>query len=246
MYAFLCGAGCPWRAIRLLVRQPALWRYVAIPVGLNLLVGVVLYATLLLAGFRFIAMLVEGWPAWIAWLLRGLLVITLFVTLGYVLVRFGVVLGAPFYSRLSELLEERLCGTAPASPPFTLTGIARDLGRAMAFELKKLLLALAIGLPILLLHLIPGAGSLLALLGGLALGATLACLDFFDPPLERRRLSFRAKLAFIRRHLPGSAGFGLVCLGLVSLPLLNLLTVPVCIAAGTIFFCEAAAEPPAK
>jgi CysZ protein len=181
-----------------------------------------------------------------AWLLRGLLVIALFVALGYLLVRFGVVLGAPFYSRLSELLEERLCGTAPASPPFTLTGIARDLGRAMAFELKKLLLALAIGLPMLLLHLIPGAGSVLALLGGLALGATLACLDFFDPPLERRGLSFRAKLGFIRRHLPASAGFGLVCLGLVSLPLLNLLTVPVCIAAGTIFFCEATAEPPAK
>ena len=246
MYTLLRGASCPWRAIRLLVRQPALWRYVAIPVGLNLLVGVVLYATLLLAGFRFIAMLVEGWPTWIAWLLRSLLLITLFVALGYVLVLFGVVLGAPFYSRLSELLEEHLRGTAPASPPVTLAGIARDLGRAIAFELKKLLLALAIGLPILLLHLIPGAGSLLALLGGLALGATLACLDFFDPPLERRRLSFRAKLAFIRRHLPGSAGFGLVCLGLVSLPLLNLLTVPVCIAAGTIFFCEAAAEPPAK
>jgi len=246
MYAFLRGAGCPWRAIRLLVRQPVLWRYVAIPVGLNLLVGVVLYTTLLLAGFHLIGVLVEGWPPWMAWLLRGLLVIALFVALGYLLVRFGVVLGAPFYSRLSELLEERLRGTAPASPPITLTGIARDLGRAMAFELKKLLLALAIGLPMLLLHLIPGAGSVLALLGGLALGATLACLDFFDPPLERRGLSFRAKLGFIRRHLPASAGFGLVCLGLVSLPLLNLLTVPVCIAAGTIFFCEAAAEPPAK
>jgi CysZ protein len=200
----------------------------------------------LLAGFHLIGVLVEGWPAWIAWLLRGLLVITLFVTLGYVLVRFGVVLGAPFYSRLSELLEEHLRGTAPASPPVTLAGIARDLGRAIAFELKKLLLALAIGLPMLLLHLIPGAGSVLALLGGLALGATLACLDFFDPPLERRGLSFRAKLDFICRHFPASAGFGLVCLGLVSLPLLNLLTVPVCIAAGTIFFCEAAAEPPAK
>ncbi len=246
MYAFLRGAGCPWRAIRLLVRQPVLWRYVAIPVGLNLLVGVVLYTTLLLAGFHLIGVLVEGWPPWMDWLLRGLLVIALFVALGYLLVRFGVVLGAPFYSRLSELLEERLRGTAPASPPITLTGIARDLGRAMAFELKKLLLALAIGLPMLLLHLIPGAGSVLALLGGLALGATLACLDFFDPPLERRGLSFRAKLGFIRRHLPASAGFGLVCLGLVSLPLLNLLTVPVCIAAGTIFFCEATAEPPAK
>ncbi len=247
MYALLRGAGCPFRAIRLLVRQPVLWRYVAVPVGLNLLVGVVLYTTLLLAGFHLIGVLVEGWPAWIAWLLRALLIITLFVALGYVLVRFGVVLGAPFYNRMSELLEEHLRGTAPASPPVTLAGIARDLGRAIAFELKKLLLALSLGLPIFLLHLIPGAGSVLALLGGLAVGATLACLDFFDPPLERRGLSFRAKLGFIRRHLPASAGFGLVCLGLVSLPLLNLLTVPVCVAAGTIFFCEAtAAEPPAK
>ncbi len=245
MYALLRGAGCPFRAIRLLVCQPALWRYVAIPVGLNLLVGMALYTTLLLAGFHLIGVLAEGWPAWIAGLLRALLVITLFVALGYVLVRFGVVLGAPFYNRLSELLEERLRGTVPESPPLTLTGIVRDLGRAVSFELKKLLLVLAIGLPVLLLHLIPGAGSALALLGGLALGATVACLDFFDPPLERRGLSFRDKLGFIRRHLPASAGFGLVCLGLVSLPLLNLLTVPVCVAAGTIFFCEVAAEPPA-
>ncbi len=246
MYTLLRGAGCPFRAIRLLVCQPALWRYVAFPVALNLLVGVVLYTTLLLAGFHLIGVLVEGWPAWIAWLLRALLVITLFVALGYVLVRFGVVLGAPFYNRLSELLEERLRGTVPESSPLTLTGLARDLGRAISFELKKLLLVLAIGVPVLLLHLIPGAGSALAILGGLALGATIACLDFFDPPLERRGLSFRAKLGFIRRHLPASAGFGLVCLGLVSIPLLNLLTVPVCVAAGTIFFCEVAAEPPTK
>lgn len=241
---FLRGAGCPLRAIWLLVRQPGIWHYVAIPVGLNLLVGVALYTTLLLAGFRLIGTLVEGWPAWIAWLLYSLLVVVLFVGVGYVLVRFGVVLGAPFYGRLSEALEARLCGTSPAAVPLTLTGVARDLGRAVSFELKKLLLTLALGLPILLLHLIPGLGSLLATAGGLALGATVTCLDFFDPPLERRGLSFRAKLGFIRRHLPASAGFGLVCLGLVSLPLLNLLTVPICVVAGTVFFCEVASELP--
>jgi len=238
MSSFLRGASYPWRAAQLLVCQPSLWRYVAIPVALNLLVGIVLYVTLLLAGFHLLDTVVESWPLWMAWLLRGLLSIVLFVTLAYALVRFGVVLGAPFYNRLSELLEERMCGTAPASPPMTLAGIARDLGRAISFELKKLLLALTIGLFLLLLHLIPGVGSVLALLGGLSLGATLSCLDFFDPPLERRKLSFWAKLNFIRRHFPASVGFGLVCLGLVSLPLLNLLTVPVCIAAGTIFFCE--------
>jgi CysZ protein len=66
----------------------------------------------------------------------------------------------------------------------------------------------------------------------------IACLDFFDPALERRRLAFRRKLGVIRRGLPASAGFGLVCFGLVSVPLVNLLAIPLCITAGTLFFVE--------
>ncbi|WP_322494222.1 EI24 domain-containing protein [Chloroflexus sp.] len=241
MHAFLHGFSYPFRAIRLIAGQPLLWRYIAIPIGLNLLVGFVLYTTLLLAGFQAIDALLAGWPAWIEWLARGLLIVALFVGLGYLLVRFGVVLGSPFYSRLSELLEERLRGVAITAPPATPANIARDLGRALSFEVKKLLLTLAIGLPSLLLNLIPGAGSVLATIAGIALGATIACLDFFDPPLERRRLRFRAKLGFIRRHLPASAGFGLMCLGLVSIPLFNLVAVPICITAGTLFYCDVAA-----
>ncbi|WP_322487721.1 EI24 domain-containing protein [Chloroflexus sp.] len=242
MHALLHGFSYPFRAIRLIAGQPLLWRYIAIPIGLNLLVGFILYTTLLLAGFQAIDALLAGWPAWIAWLVRGLLIVVLFVGLGYLLVRFGVVLGSPFYSRLSELLEERLRGVAVTAPPATPANIARDLGRALAFELKKLLLTLAIGLPSLLLNLIPGAGSVLATIAGIAIGATIACLDFFDPPLERRRWRFRAKLSFIRRHLPASAGFGLICLGLVSVPLFNLVAVPICITSGTLFYCDVA-EP---
>ncbi|WP_413228768.1 EI24 domain-containing protein [Chloroflexus sp.] len=243
MRTLLHGFSYPFRAISLIVSQPVLWRYIAIPIGLNLLVGFVLYTTLLLAGFQAIDALLAGWPAWIEWLVRGVLVIALFVGIGYLLVRFGVVLGSPFYSRLSELLEERLRGVAITAPPPTPANIARDLGRAVLFELKKLLLTLVIGLPALLLNLIPGAGSILATIAGIALGATIACLDFFDPPLERRRLRFRAKLGFIRRHLPASAGFGLICLGLVSIPLFNLLAVPICITAGTLFYCDVAETP---
>lgn len=243
MRTLLYGFSYPFRAISLIVSLPVLWRYIAIPIGLNLLVGFVLYTTLLLAGFQAIDALLAGWPAWIEWLVRGVLVIALFVGIGYLLVRFGVVLGSPFYSRLSELLEERLRGVAITAPPPTLANIARDFGRAVLFELKKLLLTLVIGLPALLLNLIPGAGSILATIAGIALGATIACLDFFDPPLERRRLRFRTKLDFVRRHLPASAGFGLICLGLVSIPLFNLLAVPICITAGTLFYCDVAETP---
>jgi CysZ protein len=117
-------------------------------------------------------------------------------------------------------------------------GIVRDISRALLFELKKLVLAVGVGLLLLLLSLIPGVGTLAATVGGIALAALLVCLDFLDAPLERRRLHFREKLGIVFRSLPASASFSLVCLGLVSIPLLNLLTIPLCVASGTLFFCD--------
>lgn len=241
MQTFLGGALYPLRALGVLRRHPALWQYIIVPIFLNILAGVTLYAGLLVAGFRVIDGFIAGLPEWmafIAWLLRVLLVIALLIATGFVLVRFGVVIGAPFYSRLSERLEERFGSVVFDAPPPTVGNVARDIARALLFEIKKVLLALIIGAPTLLLNLIPVVGSFLATAGGIALGATISCLDFFDPPLERRRLRFRDKLGFIRQGLPATAGFGLVCLGLVSIPFINLFAVPLCITAGTLFFCD--------
>ncbi|MGQ9550582.1 MAG: EI24 domain-containing protein [Roseiflexus sp.] len=241
MTTLFAGAVYPLRALGVLRRQPALWKYIIVPVFLNVLVGAMLYVGLLFAGFRSIDAWIAGLPEWatvIAWLLRGLLVVVLLIAIGYLLVRFGVVIGSPFYSRLSERLEEERSGVAFDSPPPTVGNVIRDIARAVLFEIKKLILALIIGAPILLLNLIPGVGTVLATAGGIALGATISCLDFFDPPLERRRLRFREKLEFIRQGLPATAGFGLICLGLVSIPLINLFAVPLCITAGTLFYCD--------
>lgn len=241
MQTFFIGASYPLRALGVLRRHPTLWKYIIVPIFLNVLAGVTLYASLLAAGFRAIDGLIAGlseWMVFLAWVLRLLLIVALLITTGFVLVRFGVVIGSPFYSRLSERLEEQLSGVAFDAPPPTVGNVVRDIARALLFELKKLLLALMIGAPTLLLNLIPVVGSFLATVGGVALGATISCLDFFDPPLERRRLRFRDKLGYIRQGLPATAGFGLVCLGLVSIPLLNLFAVPLCIAAGTLFFCD--------
>jgi CysZ protein len=231
------GAAYPLRALGLLWRNRGLWGYVLVPLAVNLVVGVTLYAGLLLAGFGLIDGLVAGLPAWaapLAFLLRSLLVVGLLVATGFVLVRFGVVLGAPWYGRLSERIELMRLGRAPPSGG----GALRDLGRALVYEAKKLLLVAAVGLPLLLLNVIPGAGQALAAAGGLTLAATIACLDFFDAPLERRGFGFRARLGYARRTLPASAGFGLACVALISLPFLNLLCVPLCVAAGTLYCCD--------
>ncbi|MBC8074573.1 MAG: EI24 domain-containing protein [Chloroflexales bacterium] len=231
----------PFRALALLTRTPRLWRYVVVPLLVNVLVGLLLYAGLFFAGLQAINRVAVGEGALAATvrvLLQVLLIVGLLLLIGFVLVRFGVVLGAPWYGQLSAELEQRSTGIAPPEGAAGVGGALGDIGRALSFEAKKLLLLVAIGLPLLLLNLVPVAGNILATAGSIILGATIACLDFFDGPLERRRLAFRAKLGAIRRALPASAGFGLVCLGLVSIPLVNLVAIPICVAAGTLFVCD--------
>jgi CysZ protein len=192
--------------------------------------------------------IIASFPAWLSflgvltvafgWLLRVLLVSGLLLIIGFLLVQFGVILGSPWYGQLSEQLELLRNGQLPAEAPMNLGSSFRDIQRAIAFELRKLQILLSIGIPLLLLNFIPGVGSILSSLGGVALGATIVCLDFLDAPLERRRRPFQEKLEIIWASLPASGSFGLVCLGLVSIPLLNLLAIPLCVTAGTLFFCD--------
>lgn len=246
MNQFFVGTTYPFRAFGVLLRTPALWRYVVVPVLVNLVVATLLYGGLLFLGLRWVDANVgaaSGATAILAALLRVVLIIGLLIVIGFVLVRFGVVLGSPWYSQLSERLERQATGAAPPAAPLTVGGITYDLWRALAFEAKKLLLVIAIGLPLLLINLVPGAGQVAGTLGGFALGALIACLDFFDGPLERRRLRFRAKLQHVRATMPASLGFGLVCFGLISIPLVNLFSIPVCVAAGTLFLCDRVLRP---
>jgi CysZ protein len=235
------GLAYPLRALALLASRPSLWSYILIPILVNIVVGMTIYAGLLIVGLRAIDSFVAGLSSWAAVLsiiLRVLLIVGLLIGTGFVLVRLGVVLGAPWYSKLSNQLELLQTGKPLPEDGAGLSAALRDLGRALAFELKKLLLVLTIGLGLLLLNLIPVIGQALAIVGGIALGATISCLDFFDYPLERRRLGFRQKLRLIRQSMPASAGFGLACFWLVSIPFVNLLSIPLCVAAGTLFFCD--------
>lgn len=163
-----------------------------------------------------------------------LLNIILFIITGFIFAQFGTLLGAPWYGKLSEQLEKLKTGKVETVE----VGIIRDIGRAILFELKKLVLVAFVGIPLLLANFFPGIGTLISTVGGITLTAIIVCLDFLDAPLERRRLRFRRKLKMIFATLPASAGFSLVCLGLVSIPLLNLVTIPLCVASGTLFFCD--------
>ena len=241
MREVIAGASYPFRAVGLIARTPSLWPFLIVPVLLNIAVGALLYAGLLAAGLRGIDRLMAGLPPELGLLeplLQVLLVIALLLSTGFVFVRFGVVLGAPWYEALSARVERERSGSQPDTGRGGLLGALQDVVRQLGHESQKLGFVLGLGLLLLLLNLIPVAGTLLSTSGGVVLGATVACLDFLDPPLSRRRLSFGDKLRVVRRALPASAGFGLVALALVSVPFVNLLAVPLCVVAGTLFYVD--------
>lgn len=253
----IAGATYPLRGLLIFFRHPKLITYLIFPLLINIIVGIGLYVGLLLPGLNVIGgifddfdrrfdTLIASLPAWLNFLnviddilgyvVQIILIGLLLLVIGFLLVQFGVILGSPFYGQLSEQLEKLKTGKLP-EPPQGILAMVADIWRAILFEVKKLAILAVIGLPLLLLNFIPG-GSLIATIGGIALAAIVVCLDFLDGPLERRRLRFRDKLKVIRNSFPASATFGLVCQALITIPLLNFLAIPVCVAGGTLFFCD--------
>lgn len=258
-FGLIAGATYPFRALIFLVQNPKLWQYIVIPIVVNFITGILLYFGLLFPGLNQIDALVQslsGWiqglianlPPWvgvlalvavvIGWLLRLVLVAGLLILIGLLVLQIGSILGAPWYGQLSEQIEKLRTGQLPPVAE-GISALLRDIWRALMFEIKKLLFAGGFGILLFLLNFfIPIGGTVVATIIGVGVAATLVCLDFFDGPLERRRLSFRQKLKIVFGHLPASGSFALVCLLLISVPVFNLLVIPICVASGTLFFCD--------
>lgn len=254
-FGLVSGATYPLRALITFWHNPRLWQYVVVPILLNLAIALLLYGGLLFFGWQIVDQVrtaislwldnaIANLPTWLnflqyiivalAFLLRLLLILILLIVTGFFLTQFGVLLGSSWYGQLSEQLEKIRTGKTEIIE----VGFVSELGRAVLYELKKLVLIGVGGLFLLSFNFLPAIGTLGTTIGWLVLTATIICLDFLDAPLERRRLRFRSKLRIVFRSFPASASFSLVCLGLISIPLLNLFTIPLCVASGTLFACD--------
>ena len=260
----LLGAFYPLRAAWMILRTPKLWGYLVAPIGVNILVSLGLYAGLLLPGLDRIDALqlriasraaeaIAKLPEWLHWLdvasgfiggfLDLVLIVLLLIVTGFAIAQFGTLLGAPWYGQLAERIEIDQLGRENLPPPEGPLAIVRDISRALLFEVKKIVLAIGLVVVFFVIGNVPIVGAIVAGTGGLITSTLITCLDFLDAPLERRRLRFRDKLGTVLSHLPATAGFGLVCLFAVSIPIVNLVSVPVCVTAGTLFFCDRVFDP---
>lgn len=249
---FLRGAAYPLKGVRWLSNNRGAWPYAVLPALVN---GLILLSLGVLAFTEFGALYALIQPDWAeasgqgaAWyasagkaVLNVLLAIVTTVLLVGVTLLGGILIGAiiagPFHEKLSEVVERIATGRPPPDEPLSITTLTKDAGRAVRSAVQRLVLFALLYVPLFFLSLVPVIG-LVGLAGTLVYSAFFLALNFTDPVLERRKLPLPRKIGWASDALAPWLGFGAALLGVMLVPLLQLVLAPALVTAGTLLYLD--------
>jgi CysZ protein len=234
---FLTGAGLLGRGLGLVLRSPRLLALGLLPA----LIAGVLYAVALGVLIDFLPRLsagatwfADGWAA--GWrdlirVLAGIGVAGVAVLLGILtFTAVTLLIGDPFYERISELVEDQFGGV----PDAVEVGFWRSLARSLVDSVRLIGLSILVGIPLFLLGLLPFVGqTVIPVLGG-AIGGWLLAVELTGVPFQRRGQRLRHRRKALRAQLPLTLGFGVAVFLCFLLPLGAILLMPAAIAGATL------------
>jgi len=227
------GPGYLLKGMRLITR-PGLRRFVLMPLLINILVfsGAIWYG---IAQFEsFLAWMdskVPSWLQWLDWLLWPLFVVALVILVFYSFTLVANLLASPFNGLLAEKVELHLTGR-PLDEGGGWKKAMIELVPTLLDELKKLLFALFLAIPFLLLFLIPGINLAAPFLWFLYTAWVLT-LEYSDYPMGNHGLKFREIRARLRRKRLLGLSFGAATAGLTMIPVINFIVMPSAVAGAT-------------
>lgn len=229
------GFGYVFRGLSYLFGHHDLWSLALLPV----LLDVLLFAGGAGAFIYYFPQLLHAivnepqiWYQWILYALAALLLVAAFalvVIFGFTAI--GCVIAAPFLEALSEKVEIHEGWRA-------LSGGVRqalsDIVGSLRTALLVIVLFLASQATLLLLLFVPVLGQIAYAVLAPPVGGFFLAVQFFDPPLGRRRLAAGARLAVLWRHKLETTGFGLAIFLSTLAPLLNFMLLPAAAIGATL------------
>ncbi|RJL34473.1 EI24 domain-containing protein [Bailinhaonella thermotolerans] len=230
---FVEGAGCFLRGLGWVAARPRQWLFGLIPA----LIAFVLYgAALVLLGIyagdlaELVTPFADGWSAGVRDGFRAVVGVLVFAA-GLVLSVFTftavtLLIGDPFYEKLSERVEDSL-GGAPRAPDVPLW---REIARSARDSLVTLVYVVLFTIPLFVLGFVPVVGQTVTpVLGALVSGFFLA-VELTSLPLVRRGLRRRERFALLRRNLSATLGFGTLVFLVFLIPLAAVIAMPGAVA----------------
>jgi CysZ protein len=183
---------------------------------------------------RFMTPWAEGWASGMREALRVVVTIAIVgVSLVLSVLLFTaltLLIGQPFYEKISKRVEDSLGGVADEID----VSFWRSLPRTVGESIRLLLLSLTFGILIFALGLIPLAGQVIAPLLAGSLGGWVLALELTSVPFERRGKRFRERRAMLRTRRPMAIGFGVATFLCFLVPLGAVLVMPAAVAGATI------------
>lgn len=252
---FRDGAALLPRAFSLLRERRELWGPAALPAVLTALclgvAGALVYANAgdLLGAIadalpRFEA---AAWYSWLwigparalIWLARLGLFAAAAAAAALAAVVVATLLASPLLDVLSQRVERVLAGGAVGDDEgASVSGVARDALSALSNEARRLGFFAAAWLAITLVGLLIPFGAALVPAALAAVAIAFLPLEYAGFALDRRRIPFAGRWAWLSRQRPKALGFGAAGFAVGLVPGLNFLLLPVLIVAGTVLVLE--------
>jgi CysZ protein len=227
------GITAPFRGLRIVLGHPAMWGLAVLPIVLTVVfLGIAVSTAVVVAAPLTSWLLPSLEHPLLRGLATGLLVGLLGLVLGMTAYMSATLLSIPINDALSERVEDQL-GALP--PPISLR---ESLPRSIRHSVAGFLCWLGITVLLLPLQLVPGIGSLLGTVLGFLVTGWFFAHQLLDGPMSRRGMGFRAKMVFLREHLPWVMGIGCTGALVMLIPLANLVALPVFVAGGAVLWVE--------
>ena len=229
---FFAGFAVLGRGFALWRRRPGLMLLGMVPalvVAVLFAVLVVLLALNLEAVTAFLTPFADGWDPELARLFRLLAALALIigvVTLGaFGYTTITLLVGDPFYARIWREIEREHGGLPTGEEPGFWRGLA-DSGRLFWR-------AVALGVLLTIVGIIPVVGPVLAALGELFLGGRIVALELTSRPLEARGLRRVERRRVLRTRNARVVGFGVAVNLCMLVPGGAVLVMPAAVAGAT-------------
>lgn len=234
---FSMGIRLLGRGFRMWSTSPRLMFIGAIP-GLVTFVLILAAATVLVLNLQNIATTVTPFAeTWDEVYRNGIRVLVMAALAGAGLLIFvysytaiTLLIGQPFFERISERVEQSLGGVPHEVAAPLLASIARGIGES----LRVLVVTVAIGLGLFLLGFIPLIGTILAWILGAITGGWFLALELSTPAFERRGLALKQRRTALGAQRSTTLGFGIAVFLLFLVPFGALVTMPAAAAGATL------------
>ncbi len=175
-----------------------------------------------------------GALSWLNWAIVILISIALNAV---VLLLIGQAVASPFLDTLSEKTEALIIGRE--APAFSVGGTVRSIVMAVSDLVWSVVLLVAVNLPIILIGvLIPFVGTAIGAVASFSFSALLLSQEFMTMPLARQLVPFRKRFGQVWRNKWLALGFGVSAMGIMMVPGLNIVLLPLAACGGTLAYCD--------